>query len=68
MSEPMVKFYMAELLLGVEELHMKKILYRDLKPGEPGREGIKQSGMGSRNGVQRNPERQNRGAVMSFGF
>jgi len=32
MSEEMVRYYGAEILLGLEELHAKKILYRDLKP------------------------------------
>jgi len=32
MSEDMARYYTAEILLALEELHSKKILYRDLKP------------------------------------
>jgi len=32
MPESMVKFYAAEMILGLEELHSKHIVYRDLKP------------------------------------
>lgn len=31
-SEDHTKFYAAEIILGVEELHNKQIVYRDLKP------------------------------------
>jgi len=32
MPESMVRFYAAEMILGLEELHSKHIVYRDLKP------------------------------------
>ena len=31
-SEEESRFYIAELLLAIEHLHSKKIIYRDLKP------------------------------------
>jgi serum/glucocorticoid-regulated kinase 2 len=30
--EDEARFYIAELILAIEHLHMKKIIYRDLKP------------------------------------
>jgi len=32
LKENMVKFYLAELLIALEELHNRNIIYRDLKP------------------------------------
>jgi serine/threonine protein kinase len=32
LDEKLAQFFAAELILGIEHLHKKKILYRDLKP------------------------------------
>jgi len=32
LEEKLAKFLIAELILGIEYLHTKKVLYRDLKP------------------------------------
>lgn len=32
MSEEMAKFYIIEILLGLEEIHKNHIVYRDFKP------------------------------------
>ena len=32
MSEDIAKFYMIEILLGLEEIHKNGIVYRDFKP------------------------------------
>ncbi len=32
MSESEARFYFAEILLGIEHLHSKNIVYRDIKP------------------------------------
>lgn len=32
MSEEAAKFYFAEILLGLEHLHIMDIVYRDIKP------------------------------------
>lgn len=31
-SEAQAKFYFAEILLGIEYLHSKNVVYRDIKP------------------------------------
>jgi len=32
LKESVVKFYLAELIIALEELHSRNIIYRDLKP------------------------------------